>query len=143
MWYQSTRGTQILTALYTFNCPTFLFTQEIWKVFVENQGRTSIKTFPYGPLAEPLNEFPRVNASKVNYMGPSFLTATRNPSSRSSYTNSYATLKQPPFVSDYNVQGEPIYTQIRVFSLEKVKEIEDEIEAQEKFAGNVKEAMRH
>jgi len=27
MWYHSSRGIQVLSALYAFNCPTFLFTQ--------------------------------------------------------------------------------------------------------------------
>jgi hypothetical protein len=35
MWYHGSRGIQILSALYAFNCPTFLFTQRQWKLFVE------------------------------------------------------------------------------------------------------------
>jgi hypothetical protein len=37
---------QTLCALYNYNCPTFLFNQKQWKVFVENTARDEIFTFP-------------------------------------------------------------------------------------------------
>jgi hypothetical protein len=46
MWYHSSRGIQVLSAMYAFNCPTFLFTQRQWKLFVENHDRNAIMTFP-------------------------------------------------------------------------------------------------
>ena len=35
MWYHSSSGVQVLSAKYSFNCPTFLFTQKQWKLFNE------------------------------------------------------------------------------------------------------------
>lgn len=47
-WYQRSRGTQALSTLYAFNCPTFLLTQAHWKLFLENPERNAVFTFPYG-----------------------------------------------------------------------------------------------
>lgn len=47
MWYRSSRGVQVLSALYAHNCPTFLLTQKHWKLFLENEERNSVLTFPY------------------------------------------------------------------------------------------------
>jgi hypothetical protein len=47
MWYRSSRGVQVLSALYAHNCPTFLLTQAHWKLFVENEERNCVLTFPY------------------------------------------------------------------------------------------------
>jgi hypothetical protein len=65
-WYQGTRGTQLLSTLYAFNCPTFLVTQTHWKLLVENTERNAIFTFPHGPsdtesflparLVQPMDE---------------------------------------------------------------------------------------
>ena len=72
MWYHHSRGIQVLSALYAFNCPTFLFTQGQWKLFVENQERNAILTFPYDD--HPLHS-PHVNSSLVQQMGTTFLKA--------------------------------------------------------------------
>jgi hypothetical protein len=47
MWYHCSRGIQTLSALYAFNCPTFLFSQRQWKLFVEHTERNAVLTFPY------------------------------------------------------------------------------------------------
>jgi len=72
MWYHGSRGIQVLSVLYTFNCPTFLFTQRQWKLFVENSDRNAILTFPYDDDHE---HTPHVNSSLVQPMGTTFLKA--------------------------------------------------------------------
>ncbi|KAH6596261.1 hypothetical protein BASA50_005305 [Batrachochytrium salamandrivorans] len=72
MWYHSSRGIQVLSALYAFNCPTFLFTQKQWKLFVENRDRNAILTFPYNDNGD---HTPHVNSSLVHPMGTTFLKA--------------------------------------------------------------------
>ena len=73
MWYHGSRGIQVLSALYVFNCPTFLFTQKQWKLFVENSDRNAIiLTFPYGVSDA---HTPHVNSSLVQPMGTTFLKA--------------------------------------------------------------------
>jgi hypothetical protein len=70
MWYHCSRGIQTLSALYAFNCPTFLFTQRQWKLFVENTERNAVLTFPYD---DNLDHTPHVNSSLVHPMGTTFL----------------------------------------------------------------------
>lgn len=72
MWYHGSRGIQVLSALYAFSCPTFLFTQRQWKLFVENSDRNAILTFPYD---DNDNHTPHVNSSLVQPMGTTFLKA--------------------------------------------------------------------
>lgn len=72
MWYHGSRGIQVLSALYAFNCPTFLFTQRQWKLFVESSDRNAILTFPYD---DNDNHTPHVNSSLVQPMGTTFLKA--------------------------------------------------------------------
>ncbi|KAH6583368.1 hypothetical protein BASA60_001492 [Batrachochytrium salamandrivorans] len=72
MWYHSSRGVQVLSAMYAFNCPTFLFTQKQWKLFVENKDRNAILTFPYNDNDD---HSPHVNSSLVHPMGTTFLKA--------------------------------------------------------------------
>ncbi|KAH9256477.1 hypothetical protein BASA81_005391 [Batrachochytrium salamandrivorans] len=72
MWYHSSRGIQVLSAMYAFNCPTFLFTQKQWKLFVENKDRNAILTFPYN---DNDGHTPHVNSSLVHPMGTTFLKA--------------------------------------------------------------------
>lgn len=67
MWYH---GSQALSALYAFSCPTFLFTQRQWKLFLENGDRNAILTFPYD---DNDNHTPHVNSSLVQPMGKTFL----------------------------------------------------------------------
>ncbi|KAJ2993465.1 hypothetical protein HDV02_002408 [Globomyces sp. JEL0801] len=73
MWYHGSRGIQVLSALYAFNCPTFLFTQRQWKLFVENSDRNAILTFPYDNNND--NHTPHVKSSLVEPMGTAFLQA--------------------------------------------------------------------
>ncbi len=72
MWYHGSRGIQVLSAMYAFNCPTFLFTQKQWKLFVENDARDAVYTFPYD---DDSDHTPRVNSSLVHPMGTTFLKA--------------------------------------------------------------------
>lgn len=72
MWYHASRGIQLLSALYAFNCPTFLFTQRQWKLFVENSDRNAVLTFPYNDNPD---HTPHVNSSLVQPMGTTFLKA--------------------------------------------------------------------
>jgi hypothetical protein len=71
-WYYTSRGVQVLSALYAFNCPTFLLNQKVWKLFVENQERTKVMTFPVGndPQGNDLSR-----ASKVYGIGTTLLKA--------------------------------------------------------------------
>ena len=72
MWYHGSRGIQVLSAMYAFNCPTFLFTQKQWKLFIENQDRNAVLTFPYNDNQQ---HSPHVNSSLVHQMGSTFLKA--------------------------------------------------------------------
>lgn len=72
MWYHDTRGIQVLSALYAFNCTTFLFTHRQWKLFVENRDRNAILTFPYD---DNDTHTPHVNSRLVHPMGTTFLKA--------------------------------------------------------------------
>ena len=73
VWYHDSRGIQVLSALYKFNCPTFLLSQKQFKLFVENKERNAILTFPYG---EDSSVTPHVNSTLVKSMGTSFLKAS-------------------------------------------------------------------
>ena len=175
MWYHDSRGIQVLSALYAFNSPTFLFTQRQWKLFVENTDRNAILTFPYNDNHE---HTPHVNSSLVHPMGTTFLKAivicllSRRVSLKESmkavdleevsqvketprktiikpkYFDTPDKLKKqsarlqkdsnlefekkiPSFVTGY-VEGQPIYTIVRVVPQEIVAGIEDEIAMQEK-----------
>jgi len=129
MWYHSSRGIQVLSALYAFNCPTFLFTQGQWKLFVENDARNSILTFPYGNDSD---HSPHVNSSLVQSMGTTFLKAiVVCLLSKRTYRK-----KQPSFVSGF-IDGIPLYTTVRVLSEEDVLIIEDKITLQEKAEFNL------
>ena len=70
MWYHCSRGIQLLSALYAFNCPTFLFTQRQWKLFVENTDRNAVLTFPYNDYP---GHTPLVNSSVGQPMRTTFL----------------------------------------------------------------------
>ena len=175
MWYHSSRGIQVLSALYAFNCPTFLFTQGQWKLFVENNERNSILTFPYDNDSD---HSPHVNSSLVHPMGTTFLKAivVCLLSKRDSFVESMGaksiedssqvmetpkktiikrkyfdssekprrqsvrlqTLpgrnygkKQPSFVSGY-IDGQPLYTAVRILPQDVVSRIEDDITLEEK-----------
>ena len=70
MWYHGSRGIQVLSALYAFNCPIFLFTQKQWKLLVENTDRNSVLTFPYD---DDIDHTAHVNSSLVQPMGTTFV----------------------------------------------------------------------
>ena len=72
MWYHKSRGVQVLTPLFAFNCPTFLFTQKQWKLFVENDDRDQIFTFPF---SNDDNLTSHVNSSLVHLTGNTLLMA--------------------------------------------------------------------
>jgi hypothetical protein len=72
MWYHGSRGIQVLSALYAFNCPTFLFTHRQWKLFFKNRDPNAILTFPYD---DNVDHTPHVNSSLVQPMGTTFLKA--------------------------------------------------------------------
>ena len=175
MWYHGSRGIQVLSALYAFNCPTLLFTQRQWKLFVENSDRNAILTFPYDDNHE---HTPHVNSSLVQPMGTTFLKAIvicllsrrvsleesmkavnleeasqvketprktiikpkyfdtpDKPKRQSARFQKASNLefgkKIPSFVSGY-VEGQPIYSLVRVVPKEIVAGIEEEIAIQEK-----------
>jgi hypothetical protein len=46
VWYHGSRGPRLFTALYYHNAPTFLLSQQNWKLFVENPERTAVYSFP-------------------------------------------------------------------------------------------------
>ncbi|KAH6598525.1 hypothetical protein BASA50_003564 [Batrachochytrium salamandrivorans] len=176
MWYHSSRGIQTLSAMYAFNCPTFLFTQKQWKLFVENKDRNAILTFPYNDNGD---HTPHVNSSLVHPMGTTFLKAIticllsrrfsleesmkavtleesapqinetpektivtskdfdtpEEPKMQSTRLQTSSRLesekKTPSFVSGY-VNGQPVYTTVRVVPQDIVARIEDEIAIQER-----------
>jgi hypothetical protein len=175
MWYHGSRGIQVLSALYAFNCPTFLFTHRQWKLFVENTDRNAVLTFPYD---DNDTHTPHVNSSLVQPMGTTFLKAISicllsrrvfleesmkavtleestqvketprktiikpkyfdtpdKPKRQSARLQKASNLefgkKIPSFVSGY-VEGQPIYTIVRVVPQGIVAEIENEIAIQEK-----------
>ena len=69
-WYQSSRGIQVLAALYAYNCPTLLFTQQHWKLFVEPKERNFVMTFPFD---DNHDESSHINSTLMNAMGRDFL----------------------------------------------------------------------
>ena len=46
-WFKRCRGAQVACTLYSKNCPCFLFTPKHWKVFIENQQRDAVLTYPF------------------------------------------------------------------------------------------------
>lgn len=72
VWYHKSCATQIFSALFAFNCPTFLITQRQWKLFVENSERTSVLTFPYN--SKP-HYSPHLASTLVQPIGATFLQA--------------------------------------------------------------------
>ena len=66
------RGIQILSCLYAFNCPTFLFSYRRWKLFVENEERNTVLMFPFNNDSD---HSPHVNSSLLHEMGSTFLKA--------------------------------------------------------------------
>jgi len=72
LWYHKSRGAQVFSALYSRECPTFLYTPKHWKLFLENSSRNSVLTFPYGVDATA-SAF--VNSSLMKPVGTTLLKA--------------------------------------------------------------------
>ncbi|KAI3643818.1 hypothetical protein MP228_009982 [Amoeboaphelidium protococcarum] len=47
LWHHGSRGIQTLCSLYRTGCPTILYSQKCFKVFVENDSRDAILTWPF------------------------------------------------------------------------------------------------
>jgi hypothetical protein len=52
-WYHGSRGVQVFSALYSYNCPTILFNQSRWNLFVENSERNSVMMLSSDTSSEP------------------------------------------------------------------------------------------
>jgi hypothetical protein len=72
MWYQGSKGPQVLAALYGHSCPTILLSQRYWKIFIEAPNRDGLLTFPFG--RNP-GRAPHINASCFHEMGHEFVEA--------------------------------------------------------------------
>ena len=72
MWYRKSRGIQVLSTLYASACPTFLLTQQCWKLFVENDERTEVLTFPYGGEE---TDTPHMKSTLLSLVGPDLVQA--------------------------------------------------------------------
>ncbi len=72
VWYRESRGVQILSALYAYNAPVFLYSNRQWKLFVENDKRNAVLTFPFH---DDPNHPPHGNSMLVDQMGRNFLKA--------------------------------------------------------------------
>jgi hypothetical protein len=151
MWYHDCRGIQVLTALYSFNCPTFLLNQKQWKLFVENEARNAIFTYPYNE-----GYTSHVNSSLMNPMGSEFIkaivicllskrfsvevvdsdsenkAATNTVTPQNSKSRENSEKRVPCFISGYS-DGRPIYSTVRVVPDRVVAEIEMEIAKQEEI----------
>lgn len=72
MWYHGYKGPRVLAALYGHSCPTFLFSQKYWKVFVEAPDRDRLLTFPFGSIP---GRALHINANCFQGMGREFVEA--------------------------------------------------------------------
>ena len=78
LWYQESRAAQTLTSVYALDCPVFLFTQIAWKMFLENDERDAILTFPVGTGNYPNRTPEAIAAAHLHQKAPvdeSFLKA--------------------------------------------------------------------
>ncbi|KAI3630485.1 hypothetical protein MIR68_011920 [Amoeboaphelidium protococcarum] len=60
-WYQDSRTAQVFAALYTLHAPIFLLNSERFKIFVENDARNEVFTYPFteedgANASEPIGE---------------------------------------------------------------------------------------
>ncbi|KAI3646211.1 hypothetical protein MP228_009139 [Amoeboaphelidium protococcarum] len=46
LWHHGSRGIQTLSTMYRTGCPTILFSQKAFKLFVENESRNSVFSWP-------------------------------------------------------------------------------------------------
>jgi hypothetical protein len=135
-----------------YGCPTFLLTQQQWKIFVENPARNKILTYPFSRDTS-LSEYKRsidlapINDDLIRAITICLLSSrgeAAKDQSISSYDEALGTMQeteknlsrgneiedfiQPTFISGYTYKGDPIYSVIRVYSEEECEAIEAEIE---------------
>ncbi|KAJ3270296.1 hypothetical protein HDV01_000411, partial [Terramyces sp. JEL0728] len=98
----------------------------IFKVFVENAERNAIYTYPYN---DDISLSGHVRSTLVQPMGRNLIKAIvicllseRDIIEKETATQN----KKPRYMSGY-VDGQPVYTEVRVYSADKVEEIEAEI----------------
>ncbi|KAI3630170.1 hypothetical protein MIR68_011605 [Amoeboaphelidium protococcarum] len=48
LWHHGSRGIQTISTMYRSGCPTILYSQKAFKVFVDNESRDAIHTWPFG-----------------------------------------------------------------------------------------------
>ncbi|KAI3640877.1 hypothetical protein MIR68_001755 [Amoeboaphelidium protococcarum] len=48
LWHHGSRGIQTISTMYRSGCPTILYSQKAFKVFVESESRDAIYTWPFG-----------------------------------------------------------------------------------------------
>ncbi len=72
VWYRESRGVQVFSALYASNAPVFLYSNRQWKLFVENDKRNAVLTFPFH---DDPHYCPHVNSMLIDKMGRNFLKA--------------------------------------------------------------------
>ena len=66
LWYRKSRGVQVLSAMYHFNCPTILYTSKQWKMFMESLDRKKINTLPFNRFGTDIIS----KSSAVGEVGP-------------------------------------------------------------------------
>lgn len=59
-------GIQVFSAMYSLDCPTFLFTQKRFKSFTENRDRKAVLAFPYN---DNQKYSPLFNSSRKSCVG--------------------------------------------------------------------------
>ena len=69
-WFRKSRGSQTLTSLFSKHAPVFLLTQLQWKVFVENENRDAILSYPAALIG---SEYQR--SLQMKGMGPEIIQA--------------------------------------------------------------------
>jgi hypothetical protein len=73
-WHHDSRSPRVFSTLYSRNAPTILLNRNQWKLFVENENRTAVLTFPYeeedpdDPVRSPF-----LKSSLVQMMGTTLL----------------------------------------------------------------------
>jgi hypothetical protein len=156
VWHGKCRGTQVLTALYGFYCPTFLLTPEQWKLFVETPERNGIFTHPFSPdpslsgymrsITMGIMDDDFLRAITICLLRDSFISQSNTPISANSISSTtsvgtatvqgngsnYVTQPiKPSVMTGVSENGAAQYRTLRVYTPEEVAVIEAEIEAEE------------
>ncbi|KAI3635712.1 hypothetical protein MIR68_006350 [Amoeboaphelidium protococcarum] len=120
-WYQDSRTAQMFAALYTLHAPIFLLNSERFKIFVENDARNELFTYPYteedgANASEPIDE--RLVKALI-------ICLLRKPSERSKYQ-----MSRIPKAVTINVPQTPLKQSQVMKSLRKrsLKAIPDSID---------------